>query len=157
MLRQLGLSWPLPDDLDDVQIERRLFPPTRPTKSRPQPDFNYIHTELKKKGVTLIQLWAEYREEHPDGYGQSQFCELYARFEKSLNLVMRQEHKAGHKAFSDFAGKTLFITNADTGELSPVFLFVCTLGASSFTFADLFWDSDHGIVVQWSRWRIWLL
>ena len=137
-----GLSWPLPDDLDDVQIERRLFPPRTSTKSRPQPDFNYIHTELKKKGVTLIQLWAEYREDHPDGYGQSQFCELYGRFAKSLNLVMRQEHKAGHKAFSDFAGKTLFITNPCTGEVTPVFLFVCTLGASSFTFADLFWNQS---------------
>jgi len=137
-----GLGWPLPDELDDAQIEQRLFPPVERPNSRPLPDFNYIHTELKKKGVTLIQLWAEYREEHPDGYSQSQFCELYARFHKSLNLVMRQEHKAGHKAFSDFAGKTLFITDASTGELSPVYLFVCTLGASSFTFADLFWDQS---------------
>src|SRR5574337_287403 len=56
-----GLGWPLPDDLDDAQIERRLFPPVAPTKSRPLPDFNYIHAELKKKGVTLVQLWAEYR------------------------------------------------------------------------------------------------
>ncbi len=92
--------------------------------------------------MTLLQLWAEYREDHPDGYGQSQFCEYYGRFEKSLNLVMRQEHKAGHKAFSDFAGKTLRITDADTGVTTPVYLFVCTLGASSFTFADLFWDQS---------------
>lgn len=135
-----GLSWPLPEELDDVQIERRLFPPVPSSNSRPLPDFNYIHTELKKKGVTLVQLWAEYREEHPDGYGQSQFNELYKRFEKSLNLVMRQEHKAGHKAFSDFAGKTLHITDRETGDMTPVYLFVCTLGASNFTFADLFWD-----------------
>jgi transposase len=135
-----GLSWPLPEDLDDAQIESRLFPPTTPAKRRTLPDFNYIHAELKKKGVTLIQLWAEYREEHPDGYGQSQFCDLYGRFEKSIDIVMRQEHKAGHKAFSDFAGKTLYITDSGTGELNPVFLFVCTLGASNFTFADLFWD-----------------
>jgi transposase len=137
-----GLNWPLPDELDDAQIERRLFPPRAQSNKRPLPDFAYIHTELKKKGVTLIQLWAEYREEHPDGYGQTQFCDLYGRFEKSLNLVMRQEHKAGHTAFSDFAGKRLFITNSDTGELTPVFLFVCTLGASNFTFADLFWDQS---------------
>ncbi len=94
-----GLNWPLPDELDDAQIERRLFPPRAQSK-RPLPDFTYIHTELKKKGVTLIRLWAEYKEEHPDGYGQTQFCDLYGRFEKSLNLVMRQEHKAGHSAFS---------------------------------------------------------
>jgi transposase len=137
-----GLSWPLPDELDDGQLERRLFPPKSHEKSRSLPDFNYVHTELKKKGVTLIQLWAEYREDHPDGYGQSHFCDLYQRFENSLNLVMRQDHKAGHKAFSDFAGKTLHITDSKTGEVTPAYLFVCTLGASSFTFAELFWDQS---------------
>jgi transposase len=137
-----GLSWPLPDGLDDEQIERRLFPPSTPGQRRPLPDFNYIYTELKKKGVTLVQLWAEYREEHPDGYSQSQFCELFGRYEKSLNLVMRQEHKAGHKAFSDFAGKTLLIRDRVTGECWPAYLFVCTLGASNFTFADLFSDQS---------------
>lgn len=135
-----GFSWPLPDELDDAQIELRLFPPVAAVHSRPLPDFNYIHTELKKKGVTLLQLWAEYREEHPDGYGQSQFCEYYSRFEKSLNLVMRQEHKAGHKAFSDFAGKTLLITDPRTAQTTAAYLFVCTLGASNFTFANLFRD-----------------
>jgi len=137
-----GLSWPVPDELDDEQIERRLFPPVVSTGAKPQPDCVYIHTELKKKGVTLVQLWSEYREEHPDGYGLSQFCEHYTRFAKNLNLVMRQEHKAGEKAFSDFAGKTLLIRNSHTGEVEPAYLFVCTLGASNFTFADLFWHQD---------------
>ena len=102
-----------------------------------------MHRELKKKGVTLIQLWAEYREEHPDGYGQSQFCELYSRYRKNLNLVMRIEHKAGEKAFSDFAGKTIpIVINNQTGEVRLAHLFVCTLGASNFTFADLYWDES---------------
>lgn len=136
-----GLSWPLPEELDDTQIERRLFQPAARFRGKPLPDFIHIHTELKKKGVTLIQLWAEYREEHPDGYGQSQFCELYARFRKNLNLVMRIEHKAGEKAFSDFAGKTIpIVINRQTGEARFAHLFVCTLGASSFTFADLYWN-----------------
>lgn len=137
-----GLSWPLPAELDDAQIEQRLFPPGPKVRSKPLPDFGYVHTELKKKGVTLVQLWAEYREEHPDGYGQSQFCEHYGRFAKTLNLSMRQEHKAGDRAFSDFAGKTLLITNPNTGEVKPAHLFVSTLGASNFTFADLFWDES---------------
>jgi len=135
-----GLLWPLPLELDDAQLERRLFPPIARSQTRPLPDFNYIHTELKKKGVILLQLWSEYKEEHPDGYGFSQFCEHYSRFEKKLNLVMRQEHKAGDKAFSDFAGKTLPITNPITGEIQQAHLFVCTLGASGFTFIELFSD-----------------
>jgi transposase len=136
-----GLSWPLPEELDDLQIEQRLFAPSRKYRGKALPDFNYVHTELKKKGVTLIQLWSEYREEHPDGYGLSQFCDLYGQFRKNLSLVMRIEHKAGEKAFSDFAGKKIpIVIDSQTGEAREAHLFVCTLGASSFTFADLFWD-----------------
>jgi transposase len=138
-----GFSWPLPEELDDVQLERRLFPPAVKFRGKPLPDFNYIQTELKKKGVTLIQLWSEYREECSDGYGLSQFCELYGGYRKDLNLVMRQEHKAGEKAFSDFAGKTVpIVINRQTGESRLAHLFVCTLGASNFTFADLYWDES---------------
>lgn len=135
-----GLSWPVPEGMDEAQLEDRLYPPTLKQSSRPQPDCAYMLTELKKKGVTLTGLWVEYREDHPDGYGQTQFCDIYRKFEKGLNIVMRQEHKAGEKAFSDFAGKTLLIRNQSTGEVTPAHLFVCTLGASNFTFADLFWD-----------------
>jgi transposase len=137
-----GLSWPLPGDLDDAQIEQRLFPPVVKFRGKPLPDFNYMHTELRRKGVTLVQLWSEYREEYPHGYGLTQYCDLYGRFAKSLSIVMRQEHKAGDKAFSDFAGSTLPITDPRTGNRTPAYLFVCTLGASNFTFADLFWDQS---------------
>jgi transposase len=137
-----GLSWPLPEELDDAQIEQRLFPQSE-TRHKPLPDFDYVHRELKKKGVTLVQLWAEYREDHPDGYGLSHFCELYGLFRQKLNLVMRMEHKAGEKCFSDFAGKTLpIVIDQRTGQRRDAHLFVCTLGASSLTFADLFWDES---------------
>jgi transposase len=141
-----GLSWPLPVELDDAQIEQRLFPVTVKAERRPLPDCNYIHSELKRKGVTLVQLWSEYREDHPDGYALSQFCELYRQFSRTLNIVMRQEHKAGEKAFSDFAGKTLLIRNEHSGVVEPAHLFVCTLGASNFTFAQLYWDET---VASW--------
>lgn len=137
------LTWPLPAELDDDEkLELRLFPVSEAVVSRPQPDCEYIHRELRKKGVTRLQLWAEYREENPDGYGLSQFCEIYGRWLEKLDISMRQEHKAGHKAFSDFAGKKLPITNPKTGEVSYAHLFVCTLGASSFTFARLYWAEN---------------
>lgn len=139
-----GFTWPLPDDLDDAKLEQRLFPPHTKVqrKSRPQPDCIYIHTELKKKGVTLLQLWAEYREEHPNGYGLTQFCDIYGRYANNATISMRQVHKAGEKGFSDFAGKTLPIVDPRTGEAKLAHLFVCTLGASSFTFAELFADES---------------
>ncbi len=135
-----NLTWPLPAEFDDeTKLEQRLFPlKTKQKNARPQPDCNYMHQELRKKGVTRIQLWTEYLEEHPDGYSQSQFCDIYNRWAANVDISMRQEHKAGEKAFSDFAGTTFPITNPHTGEIRQAHLFVCTMGASSYTFAKLF-------------------
>src|SRR5678815_18984 len=47
-----GLSWPIPDAIDDAELERRLFPPTD-AAARMEPDWSHIHTELKRRGVTL--------------------------------------------------------------------------------------------------------
>lgn len=137
-----GLTWPLPVELDDDDLlEKHLYGP-RPEQQRPQPDCNYIYHELKRKGVTLNLLWQEYKAEHPDGYQLTQFCDVYRQWRKTIDLVMRQEHKAGDKAFSDFAGGTLPIVDAGTGEVTPAHLFVCALGASSYTYATLFWRED---------------
>ena len=71
-----GLTWPLPADLTEEALYERLFPSAAPAAGRtiPQPDWAHLHTELRRKGVTLRLLWVEYREAHPDGYGYSQFC-----------------------------------------------------------------------------------
>lgn len=137
-----GLTWPLPDDCDDSKLNELLFPAVRAQRGgdRPQPDCLRIHEELKKKGVTLYLLWVEYREEQPLGYGLSQFCDIYKKFSRNLSISMRQSHKAGEKAFSDFAGTTLPIVNRRTGGVDLAHLFVCTMGASSYTFATLFAD-----------------
>ena len=138
------VTWPLPDDMDDDHLETLLFKKIAATaeRQRPQPDCNYIHQELKKKGVTLALLWEEYKQDHPDGYQQTQFCEIYRQWRKAIDLVMRQDHKAGEKAFSDFAGTTLRIVDERTGIVTPAHLFVCSLGASSYTYARLFWHED---------------
>jgi transposase len=61
----------VPEGLDDGELERRLFtPPTfEAAPGKPLPDWSYVHRELKRRGVTLLLLWEEYRSEHADGYG----------------------------------------------------------------------------------------
>jgi len=82
--RRAGLSWPLPDDMDDTALERALFPPTAPSNvARPLPDWGHVHKELKRKGVTLQLLWIEYRETHPEGLGYSQFFNVYRAWRKT--------------------------------------------------------------------------
>jgi transposase len=139
-----GLSWPLPVDLDEDALFQFLFPtPSHPSsKIIPCPDWPLIHTELRKKSVTLRLLWVEYREAHPDGYGYSQFCELYRRWAKRLKPSMRLSHKGGEKLFVDYAGQTVPVVDPHTGEIRQAQIFVAVLGASSYTYAEAHWRQD---------------
>jgi transposase len=133
---QAGLSWPLPDDLDDAALEHLLFPPLPPaTVPRTPPDFGWVHRELRRKGVTLQLLHMEYKHAQPDGYQYSQFCGLYQQWAGRVDLVMRHDHRAGDKLFADYAGHTIPIYPPG----APVWqaeLFVAVLGASNYTFAE---------------------
>jgi len=140
--RSAGLSWPLPSDLSDGDLERMLFPRGSGDiqQSYALPDWAHIHAELRRKGVTLSLLWEEYRAVHPgDGYGYSRFCELYRRWEGRLAPTMRQHHIAGERAFVDFAGDTVEVICAETGEVRQAQVFVGVLGASSYTYAEAVW------------------
>lgn len=136
-----GLSWPLPEELSDSELEARLFPPpVSPTNApRPLPDWDVVHEELKRKGVTLFLLWEEYKAVHPDGYEYSRFCDLYRQWAGKLPVWMRQDHKAGEKLFVDYAGMTMAVVSQRTGEVRQAQIFVATLGASNYTYAEATW------------------
>ena len=142
--RAEGISWPLPEGMDDIALSRRLcsVPSSAPLLSRPSPDCAFIHQELKRKGVTLQLLWQEYKEAHPSGYQYTQFCEHYRRFAKKLDLSLRQIHRAGEKLFVDYAGHTVPIIDPLTGEIRPAQIFVAVLGASNYTYAEAAFSQD---------------
>ncbi len=132
-----NLNWPLPDSLDETQLERLLFPPrpaneagdSRPVP-RPQPDFAKIHQELKaNKSVTLQLLWQEFVEQHPGGAQYSWFCQQYHDWARHLDVVLRQDHRAGEKTFVDHAGDTILVNDPSTGQKRPAYMFVAVLGA----------------------------
>ena len=135
-----GIQWPRDKELDDATLEARLYPPTPHSRQpRAMPDFEYIHRELRRKGVTLQLLWQEYNQDHlGESYQYSQFCERYRRFRKKVDVVMRQNHRAGEKMFVDFSGDGIDIIDPATGEVSQAPLFVAALGASSITYAEAF-------------------
>ena len=137
-----GLGWPLPSALSDDELDRLLFPPTpAPLRgSRPRPDWPALHRELKRPGVTRSLLWEEYRAAHPDGYGLSQFSALYRAWAGTLAPTMRQNHVAGEKMFVDYAGATLEVIDGLSGEVQTAQIFVATLGASSYTYAEATWS-----------------
>jgi transposase len=133
-----GLGWPLPEDLDDARLEARLFTRTEPppAASRPLPDWPTVHRELRRTGVTLQLLHLEYKAAHPDGYQYTQFCRHYRRWAGRVDVVMRQEHRAGEKLFVDWAGATIPIVDPTTGAVWQAALFVAVLGASSYTYVE---------------------
>lgn len=151
--KDAGLSWPLPEDLDDRALGEILTAPDisrKPLQSRPLPAMDDIHRELRKKGVTMQLLWLEYKEGFPDGYQYTQFCEHYNRWEKTLEVSLRQEHRAGQKMFIDFAGQTVPIKDPLNGQISDAEIFVAVLGASNYTYAEAlpsqslpFWIRAH--------------
>src|SRR5262249_5005602 len=116
----------------------RRYPPLPAARDRGLPDFAVVYRELKRRGVTLALLWQEYRQAHPDdGYGYSRFCDLYRAWRSQLDVVMRQEHRAGEKLFVDWAGMALNLTDRTTGVVAPHPVFVAALGASSLASAEV--------------------
>jgi transposase len=135
-----GLQWPPSEDLDDDTLEKLLTPTKEsPPSKYDEPDCDWIHRELKKRGVNLQLLWTEYSEGGGDGqkYSYSQFKRRYQSWRKQQELSMRQEHKAGDKLFVDYSGDTVpVIVNRRTGEVLMAEIFVAVLGASNYTYVE---------------------
>ena len=138
--RTAGVNWPKTAELTETQLEARLFPTEHLPSSvhRPPPDCEYIYNQLRRYrnvNLTLTQLWLEYKEKHPDDYQYTQFCEYYRRWRGKLDYCMRQEHRAGEKAFIDYSDG-MAIVDPLTGELIPTQLFVSVWGTSNYTYAE---------------------
>lgn len=98
--------------------------------------FPYFQKELGKTGVDRQVLFQEYKNANPDGYSYNHFCREYRLWCAAKDVAGVMEHKAGDKAFVDFAGKKLQITDRDTGEVKAVEVFVGILGFSQFTYVE---------------------
>jgi len=141
-VRDNGLSWDEVSSLGEAQLLELVRGAHRSASNRsiPEPDWPYIHTELKKKGVTLQLLWEEYKELNPDGYQSTQFYEHYKKWKSTISPWMRQSHKAGDKLFVDYAGQSVPIRSRKTGEMYQAQIFVAVLGMSNYTYAEATWD-----------------
>ena len=125
---QSGLSWPLPEGIDDQRLQQKLFGSAagKPERmmARPLPDFEQIRHELATNRHTSLQLlWEEYREAHPDHpYSYTSFWRHYDQWRTHQDLVMRQQHRAGEKLFVDWAGAKIPIHDPETGEVTQASL-----------------------------------
>ena len=148
--RACGLDWAVAALFSDEEFEQKLFPSGPAVERHPAIDFEHVHRELRRAGVTLQLLWEEYREENANGYSYSQFCERYRHWCKQLNIYLRQAHKGGEVVFVDYSGKKPCIVDINTGEIIEQELFVMVWGASNLLYAEahesqtkLHWSMGH--------------
>lgn len=135
--KERQISWEQIKDLDDEQVYRLVIPPRPPGPSRaerkPLPDWKEVHEDLANhKNLTVTQCWEEYRANHPDGYGLSQYHHHYSCWKRKLSVVMRQTHRPGEKLFVDFCDGPKIID--ESGKEITTQLFVAVWGASNYTF-----------------------
>lgn len=130
-----GLPWAELLALPEAELEMKFFRKL-PESKRPEPDGAYIHAEIRKRGVTLQLLWEEYKREHADGLGYTQFCERYHAFNNSLKVYLRQTHVGGERAYVDYSGFRPKVVDIESGEERPVEIFVLCWGASHCLYAE---------------------
>lgn len=136
-VRDRGLGWAEVAPLSDDELEALLYGPrSASAPTAPLPDWPTLDAERRRPGVTLLLLHQEYRAQHPDGLGYSQFCDHYSRFQKKRPLLMRQSYPAGDRLLVDYSGKKPFYLDPQTGERIECELFVAVLGASNLTYVE---------------------
>lgn len=142
-----GLVWPLPEEVDDKEIYRILFPKEKDTSTKTAPDFASVNKELLKKGVTLMLCWSEYCENTlangGDPYQYSAFCNRYHMWAKQNNVVMHIERKPAEQIMVDWAGATMEVVDRDTGEIHKVYIFVACLPYSHYLYAEGFYRMEQ--------------
>jgi len=129
------------NSISDEELKETIFPNTPQKRSQIKVDFEWVNKELKKKHTTRLLIWQELLANNPKLYHYSYFCDLYRAWSKSKGLSMRIEYKAGEKLFIDYAGpKVPIIINKKTGEINEAVIFVCSLGASQYTYVEASWS-----------------
>lgn len=143
-LKAAGLDWAQASAMDEAALEAKLFPSPPPPSAgrRAEPDWGEVHRELRRKGVTLMLLWQEYKAAHPDGFQYTWFCDHYRAWVGKLDVVMRQHHRAGEKLFIDYSGQTMPVIDPHTGEIHQAEIFVAVLGASGYTYVEATWTQS---------------
>ena len=140
--KRSGQSYPELLRMDEQTLFQTLFPEKAAEPVWVMPDYEKIHKELLRHGVTLRLLWEEYvdvcREAKQPPYMYSQFCKRYADYVDQNRLTMHIQHKPGDKLMVDWAGTKLFIHDRYSGSTQPCYLFVAVLPFSMYCYAEAF-------------------
>jgi len=142
--REQKLSWQQAQSMSQQEVSQRLFPTEQKNPVYKMPDYEWVHQEMQKNGVTLSLLWVEYCEQcRQNGelpYKSTQFNKYYADYVHKTKATMHLEHKPGETMQVDWAGQTAALVDTDTGERLDAYLFVAVLPYSGYAYTEAFLD-----------------
>lgn len=142
--KRSGKTYPDLLQLEEDRLEQTLFPEKAAEPVQVKPDFEQIHKDLLKDGVTLAALWEEYcdscRAAKQPPYMYSQFCKLYSDYVDQHRLTMHIRHKPADKVMVDWAGTKFSYYDSDDVREHTCYLFVATLPFSMYCYAEAFPD-----------------
>ena len=146
------INWDTASRLNNNELAACLFPGSNEKPVYKIPDWDYIHREMAKSGVTISLLWAEYSEQCRQSgdipYKRSQFYMYYSGFVQKTKATMRITHKPGEIMEVDWAGQAASIRNTDTGKAIKAFIFVAVLPYSGYTYVEAFLSQDQQAWIQ---------
>jgi len=152
LAKEKGIGWEAAKCLNNNALAEKLFPNIQKQTVFKAPDWNYIHREMAKSGVTLSLLWAEYCEQCKQSgeipYQTTQFYKYYSEHVQKTKATMRIGHKPGEIMEVDWAGQTAFIRNTDTGRQIKAYVFVATLPYSGYSYVEAFLSQDQHAWIQ---------
>ena len=135
----------------------RMFYPDKHSEENiyKDPDYNYVHSELKRVGVTLKLLWSEYIDKcNTEGaipMGYTKYCDGYGAYTIANSLTNHLLHKPGIITEVDWSGPSMGIVDIATGETIKAYLFVATLPYSQYSYVEACMDMKED---SWLRCHI---
>jgi transposase len=144
---EFGLAWPLPESMADKNLEQELFGVRKGSETRRRPDYEHIHREMSKSGITLSLLWNEYcdscRLEGSIPLMYTQFCLHYRQYAVTNKATLHIEHKPGERMEVNWAGTMMSLQNNITGKSIPVYIFVAVLPCSGYAYVEGFLSQNQ--------------
>jgi transposase len=132
------IDWSSAESLNDRDLTSKLFPNGNDTPSYKMPDYDYVHKEMAKPGVTQQLLWLEYCNECRDSgkipYQLTQFKKYYREYLVTTKATMHIKRKPGEMMEVDWAGQTAQIVDRDTEEIMDAYIFVSALAYSGYSY-----------------------
>jgi transposase len=136
-----GVVWDDIANSSEGEVYARLFPGRGEHQSVfVQPDWDQVHREMARVGVTLKLLHGEYADSRTAAgepvMGYDRFCRTYQRHVLVTGVASRVGHKAAQTVEVDWSGPTMQLTDPVTGKPRPVYLFVGCLPFSRYAFVE---------------------